>query len=395
MSRYHSYINTAEKIITAFRGEMPFSLFIKKYFSSEKKYGSKDRKLIAGLCYNYFRLGHAVPNFPVQDKIKIAAFLCNNEPSPLMETINPEWNNNIQLTTTQKKKYLNNSFITEGIFPFAAELSTGIDFDAFCNSFLVQPDIFLRIRPEFKSFAIEKLNASGLPYSLIGENCIRLKSATDVENIFSINKEVVIQDFNSQKVLDYLKLHPQYFTKNKNDTDVISAWDCCAASGGKSILLYDILKGKINLTVSDIRASIIANLHQRFKDASIKNYKHFIADSGKENIQNKANRYDIIICDVPCTGSGTWSRTPDQLYFFNPENIATFCNTQKEIITKVSPHLNEGGLFFYITCSVFKKENEDQVNFIQEKNGLKLLEMQVLKGYHDKADSMFTAVFTK
>src|SRR2546430_1733752 len=56
MGRYHSYLNTAKKILQQYKGEEPFSSFIKKFFSAEKKYGSKDRKQITHLCYCFLRL---------------------------------------------------------------------------------------------------------------------------------------------------------------------------------------------------------------------------------------------------------------------------------------------------------------------------------------------------
>ena len=68
---------------------------------------------------------------------------------------------------------------------------------------------------------------------------------------------------------------------------------------------------------------------------------------------------------------------------------------QQQIVSNVIPHLQQGGTFIYITCSVFKNENEDMVNFIKEKFHLQLLQMEFLKGYDKKADSMFTAFFKK
>jgi 16S rRNA (cytosine967-C5)-methyltransferase len=68
---------------------------------------------------------------------------------------------------------------------------------------------------------------------------------------------------------------------------------------------------------------------------------------------------------------------------------------QQKIVSQVIRHLQKGGIFIYITCSVFKKENEDMVNFIKEKFHLRILQVELLKGYDKKADSMFTAVFKK
>jgi 16S rRNA (cytosine967-C5)-methyltransferase len=61
-------------------------------------------------------------------------------------------------------------------------------------------------------------------------------------------------------------------------------------------------------------------------------------------------------------------------------------------VSNAIPHLKPGGSFIYITCSVFRKENEEVVTFIKENFQLKLKNMEILKGYDKKADSMFVAV---
>jgi 16S rRNA (cytosine967-C5)-methyltransferase len=171
-------------------------------------------------------------------------------------------------------------------------------------------------------------------------------------------------------------------------------WDCCAGSGGKSILAVDVLKD-IDLTVSDIRPSIITNLKRRFEEAAIKNYTAVIADLTNLKSEIPRQKFDLIICDAPCTGSGTWSRTPEQLYFFDKEKIAYYSNLQKKIVTNTIPHLAKDGFFLYITCSVFKKENEEVVEFIQNNSKLQLVKQEVLTGYDKKADTMFTTLIKK
>lgn len=67
----------------------------------------------------------------------------------------------------------------------------------------------------------------------------------------------------------------------------------------------------------------------------------------------------------------------------------------KKIISNSVSALKNGGLYFYITCSVFKKENEEQVNFINNNFSLEFLFMEYLKGFTKKADTMFVSVFKK
>jgi 16S rRNA (cytosine967-C5)-methyltransferase len=171
-------------------------------------------------------------------------------------------------------------------------------------------------------------------------------------------------------------------------------WDCCAGSGGKSIMAYD-LNPAIDLVVSDVRESILANLKKRFEIAGIKNYRSLILDLANGNTQHSIinNQSSIIIADVPCSGSGTWSRTPEQMFYFDAGKIDEYAAIQKKIVSNIIPHLQPGGQLLYITCSVFKKENEELVNYLKEKFHLLLLKMELLKGYKQKADTMFVALF--
>ena len=178
------------------------------------------------------------------------------------------------------------------------------------------------------------------------------------------------------------------------DGNIKTVWDCCAASGGKSILANDVL-GDIQLTVSDVRENILFNLKKRFVAAGINNYKSFIADLTNPKQPVSAESFDLIIADVPCSGSGTWSRTPEQLYYFEPAKIDEYAKLQKAILKNVINALKPGGYFLYITCSVFKKENEHAIDFLQENFNLKTLKMELLKGYELKADSMFAALLQK
>ena len=396
MSRFHSYINTSEKIIDLYRGDVPFSIFIKSYFATNKKFGSKDRKQISELCFIYFRLSGMLDKYLVKEKILTAFFLYNSTPTDLMQAIKPAWNSLISLPITEKMKLVHNDMQLADIFPFKEALSSSINFEKFCLSFIAQPQLFVRVRPALYESTIKKIKQSLLPFSLLDNNCIQLPSGTNIETFLLPDKEVVIQDYNSQKVLDFLKtdLAMPVIDQSKG-TNLPAVWDCCAASGGKSILLYDLLNGKCDLNVSDIRPSILSNLHQRFKRAGINKYQYFTSDITNDREVLKATNYDIIICDAPCTGSGTWSRTPEQLHFFKESSIEVFNNKQKKIVQNTLPHLKPGGLLFYITCSVFEQENDAIVHFIKSTFNLQVLQQQYLYGYEKNADSMFVAVCRK
>ncbi len=173
----------------------------------------------------------------------------------------------------------------------------------------------------------------------------------------------------------------------------MSIWDCCAGSGGKSILAFDLFK-KVRLTVSDKRKEILANLKLRFTRAEIKDYNLLSVDLEKSS-PKVIGLFDIIIADVPCTGSGTWARTPKRLHFFKDNEIEQYALLQRRIIDNALPHLKANGYLLYITCSVFKKENEENVEFFKEKYKMNLIKSEYLKGYEMQADTLFVALFTK
>jgi len=335
------------------------------------------------MCYAALRLGQSEIDLASEDRIIAGLLLTSVSSNPILLELKPEWDDQVFLPLEEKLK-LTGITLNE-VFPFADELSDSIDFSKFTASFFVQPDLFLRIRPGHQREVISNLENSEIHFTRVAENSIRLPNSFNSEDYFELDKEVVVQDLNSQRVGELFAA-----TERKPNEEI---WDCCSASGGKSIMLHDIDPG-LKITATDIRESILINLRKRFEQAGIKNYKSFVSDLSAPDIGIK-NSFDWIIADVPCTGSGTWSRTPEQLAFFNKDLIGDYSNRQKKIVANVLPQLKSGGYLLYITCSVFKKENEEIVQLMQENYGLVLQRMEILKGYDVKADTMFVALLKK
>jgi 16S rRNA (cytosine967-C5)-methyltransferase len=367
--KFDNQLRYAVSIIEKYNGSTPLSKWLKDYFRANKQMGSNDRKTVSQMVYGFYRLGF-------------------NQSSTIDERIIAGLSAGKQLP--EMLAY----FVSKGfsfpppdagrIFPWRDRLSEGIDADVFSNSFLVQPDLFLRIRPGHREKVIEKLERSGIVFSLCADDCIRTSNAVKVDSVLDLNVEAVIQDKNSQATGSML----ENMFDGKGTADV---WDCCAASGGKSIMAFDILKN-IDLTVSDIRQSIISNLQQRFLAAGIDRYHALITDLTDGNDPMPSKQFDLIIADVPCSGSGTWARTPEQLYFFKEEKIAYYSQLQKQIVSRVIPSLRKGGVFLYVTCSVFKDENEEVVEHIVGNHSLKVERKEIFAGYNDRADTLFAAL---
>lgn len=385
--RFEQQLRTFLRILNEYPGDVPLTKFLPGFFRENKQMGSTDRKTASRLLYNYFRLGKAVPQLPPEERLFISEFLCSNYSNPFLEHFKPELNSKTELSLDEKIEILNKSysnFKLEDVFPFTDYLSAGIDKHEFLKSFFTQPDLFIRIHPRKEKIVKAKLETEEIFFTEETELTLRLANGTKLDQLFPDGKPFEIQDLSSQKT-------GEYFKPEKYDY----WWDACAASGGKSLLLYD-QQPEIKLVVSDVRESVLANLEERFQQRELRKYQKKIIDL-TQNPDPYLHDYtfDGIILDAPCTGSGTWGRTPEMISQFSAHKILSFQRLQQSIIRNVIKYLKPNKPLIYITCSVFKEENEHNVEFMINELGLKLEEQELIKGYDKKADTMFLARLIK
>jgi len=383
--RSFSYINSSLQIIDKYDGKMPLAAWLKNYFREHKKYGSKDRREISHALYSWFRIGKAFTGMQQEERLLRAIFLSSSSSNFILSEQRPEWNEAIALDSRTKLELLHAAEEWGNIFPFTGLLSEGIDPELFAISHLHQPHLYLRIRPGHKHHVLKQLENAAIRFELVDDTAIVLPNGTRLEGLIDIDSKAVVQDLNSQKVIGLI---PEDAWSNRK----IDAWDCCAASGGKSILLHDHFP-EARITVSDIRASILANLRNRLQRAGIRTADSFVADLSLPGSHLK-QKFDLVICDAPCSGSGTWARTPEQTSFFTKDKLAHYTSLQKSISINAVKALKEGGYFLYITCSVFAAENEGLVNFLVNTSGLRLVDSRIFEGYRQRADTLFAALFT-
>ncbi|MDM1293135.1 RsmB/NOP family class I SAM-dependent RNA methyltransferase [Sphingobacterium sp. N143] len=383
--RVYQQIRNFERAMDGFEADQPFSRYLTAFFKQNKQMGSSDRKSISRLCYNYFRLGMAAPLLSQQRRLVLAEFLCEKD-STLVALLEPAYMDKIGLPLAEKLAFLEDEgmLTLNDLFPFHEHLSTEIDAKLFLKSQLVQPNLYIRVKQGKNNVVRALLEENQIPYSIIGEQTISLANGTSLQRFSALEGLIEVQDLSSQRTLDFMQPKQKEFW-----------WDCCAASGGKSLLLMDACP-TVNLFVSDLRMSILRNLDERFERAGIKHYRKKILDLTKDPspILGK-EQFDGIILDAPCSGSGTWGRTPEMIRQFKTSKITEFSSLQKSIASHVAGHVKVGKPLVYITCSVFKAENEDVVQYIVDNFGFEIESMQTLKGYEVQADSMFVARLIK
>ncbi len=367
--------------------ETPLYKFLPGYFRLHKKMGSTDRRVASRLIYNYFRLGKALPNHLPEERLLAAEFLCNSQENSFLSFFKPDLASQISLPTEDKISILQKEFPgfqLEDVFPFADHLSVGINQMLFLSSFFLQPDLFIRIQKGHEFLVKQTLTDANIVFRQKTDQCLALPNGTKLDQLFPAQRYFEVQDESSQMTAKYFQ--PQKWE---------NWWDACAASGGKTLLLHE-LEPDLRLVVSDIRESVLDNLDERLQLAGIKKYQKKVLDL-TQNVDSVLHDYtfDGIVLDAPCTGSGTWGRTPEMISQFDVSRISFFRQLQKTIALNVIKYLKPGKPLIYITCSAFREENEDLVNYLVKEAGLTLESLELLKGYERKSDTMFVARLVK
>ena len=143
--------------------------------------------------------------------------------------------------------------------------------------------------------------------------------------------------------------------------------DYCAGAGGKSLSLAATMQNKGNLILSDIHPHRLQRAKERLRRAGVTSYQ--LKDIAKDNswFKRQHNRFDRVLVDAPCTGTGTWRRNPDLKNRLTPTDLEELTQLQQKILEQALQFVKPGGQLIYVTCSVLDAENNSQVNWLLEK----------------------------
>lgn len=133
--------------------------------------------------------------------------------------------------------------------------------------------------------------------------------------------------------------------------------DCCAAPGGKSVLLA---KKCTHVTSFELHAHRVELIRQYKTRMGVENVTEYQKDSSVFDAQFE-EKFDAVLCDAPCSGYGTVSENPDIKLFRKKEDIEQLAKIQQEILATVCRYVKKGGALYYSTCSVFRRENDGTV----------------------------------
>lgn len=187
---------------------------------------------------------------------------------------------------------------------------------------------------------------------------------------------VELQDAASQAVVDQLPL-----------ADGMRVLDFCAGGGGKSLAMA--ARAKIDLFAQDANPARMNDLPLRAQRAGAD-----ITCLSEDEVPQKAP-FDLVLCDVPCSGSGSWRRAPEGKWRLTREMLDEIRISQRQILDDAAELVAQNGHLAYATCSMLNEENTDQVQgFLERHEGWAEVSQdswQVQNG----TDGFFVSVLTR
>ncbi len=155
-------------------------------------------------------------------------------------------------------------------------------------------------------------------------------------------------------------------------------WDCCAAPGGKTLILAMRL-GEAELLATDVSAKRLAQTAARLRRfAYAERVKCGVADAAEA--KRLKGEFDLVLCDVPCSGTGTLAGNPEIRHILKVEELARQAARQERILRGALDRLAPGGRLVYSTCSLEPEECERVVEAVVEEAGLRRVPVEGLVG---------------
>ncbi len=234
------------------------------------------------------------------------------------------------------------------------------------------------------------------PYSPWGLRCTKKSFLAKTKAL--LKGHVSIQDEGSQMIAYLCAARPG-----------MQVMDYCAGAGGKTLALAAAMQKKGRIVAMDNDPKRLDKGKQRYKKsglADIIEVRCLADEKQRKWVKRQKQKFDIVLTDVPCTGTGTWRRNPDMRWATYGPGLEELVAIQSEILDKASALVKPGGRLVYATCSLLPDENETQIESflarnpefeltpLDESQGLGSPYMRLTPHRH-QTDGFFAAILTR
>jgi 16S rRNA (cytosine967-C5)-methyltransferase len=348
-ARIQAAIELLDTIIAAARGKgAPADRIIADYFRARRYAGSKDRRAVRDLVYQAIRLCGPVPAngraamlaVTTQDP-GLAALFDGSPHGPA-----PRADGEEAAKTGLAPKWLAAALRASGLGgPEIAALIGRAPLDIRVNAL--------------------KADRAGLTLPEAGEPLVtaqglRFPSGTLVEQWEAYAQGLIeVQDLGSQLIVEALPIAA-------GDTII----DLCAGGGGKTLALAARLGNAGSIIAADTDKRRLGNLAPRAARAGAAVDHTVLLDPGREmrTLHPWAGKADHVLVDAPCSGSGTWRRSPEGRWRLDPAELARLNHLQDHVLDLAAQLVRSGGSIAFVTCSVLDAEGADRISAFLERH---------------------------
>ena len=225
--------------------------------------------------------------------------------------------------------------------------------------------------------------------SMIAPDALVLPKRVNVMGLSAFKRGAFeVQDEASQLVAPFASIE-------KSSLKVL---DACAGAGGKTLHLAALLRNKGEIFATDVEGYKLEELKRRVKRSTAQNVRIVMPDQKPKVLgESKKEWFDLVLLDVPCSGTGTLRRNPGIKWVLTEQMVAELMAKQRSILAENIPYLKPGGKLVYATCSILREEGEDQAKWILDTYPGQFELEQELRTRPDKegCDGFFAARFRK
>ncbi|HSJ77869.1 MAG TPA: RsmB/NOP family class I SAM-dependent RNA methyltransferase, partial [Erythrobacter sp.] len=340
--RVQAAIDLLDVILPAARGKgAPADRIIAEYFRARRYAGSKDRRAVRDLVYQAIRLCGPVPEngraamlaVATQDE-SVAALFDGSPHGPA-----PRADGEVIAKTGLAPKWLAAALRASGLG--GPEIAALLD----------RAPLDIRVNALKADRATIELPEAGEP--LAASQALRFASGTQVEQWDAYAQGLIeVQDHGSQLIIDALPVAA-------GDTVV----DLCAGGGGKTLALAARLDNAASIVAADTDKRRLGNLAPRAERAGAQIDHIVLLDPTREirTLGNWAGKADHVLVDAPCSGSGTWRRSPEGRWRLDPAELKRLNALQDHVLDIGSYLVRGGGTMVFVTCSVLDAEGPDRI----------------------------------
>jgi 16S rRNA (cytosine967-C5)-methyltransferase len=221
------------------------------------------------------------------------------------------------------------------------------------------PPVTLRVNTlkATRAALAEELSQSGAPFepSALAPYGLKTVRGADIASSAALQRgDLEVQDEGSQLVAHLVGARPG-----------MQVLDLCAGAGGKSLAMAADMNNKGHLVAADTHSGRLARAKQRLKRAGVENAECVLLDP--KWLKAKRGRFDRVLVDAPCTGTGAWGRNPDQRWTLDANALPRLMAEQDQLLNTAAQMVKPGGLIVYATCSLLLEENEDRIRAFRER----------------------------